>query len=145
MSHAMFYCAYKLKKGASISDFLQASEKLNNEYISKQKGYISWKQLVDGDTWADLLTFETMEDVKEFEANSSNSGELSENFYSFINLNSCKVNYFSIERSYEKGEAPATTDRRFSLCQSIVTKLPNPLRSHHHRRYKNRFQQTHHR
>ena len=101
MSKAAFYCVYKLKKGASVPDFLLAAEKLNNDYISKQKGYISWKQLADGDTWADLLTFETMEDVKDFEANSGNSGELSQNFYSFINLNSCKVNYFTIERSYE--------------------------------------------
>ena len=101
MSQAVFYCAYKLKKGASIPDFLRASEVLNNEYISKQKGYISWKQLVDGDTWADFITFETMEDVKKFEEDSGNSGELATNFYSFINANSCKVHYFSIEKSYE--------------------------------------------
>jgi hypothetical protein len=101
MSNAVFYCSFSLKKGASVPDFLQAAEKLNNEYISKQKGYVSWKQLVDGDTWADFLTFETMADVKKFEANSGNAGELAENFYSFINLNSCKLNYFTIERSYE--------------------------------------------
>jgi len=55
MSNAVFYCSFKLKDGASVSDFLSAAEKLNNEYISKQKGYISWKQLVDGDTWADFV------------------------------------------------------------------------------------------
>ena len=97
---AVFYCAYKLKKGASIPAFLQAAEDLNNGYISKQKGYVSWKQLVDGDTWVDFLTFETMEDVRNFEAGSANAGELSKHFYSFINLNSCKVHYFTIEKSY---------------------------------------------
>jgi hypothetical protein len=102
MSNAVFYCAYNLKKGASVSDFLQASEKLNDEYISKQKGYISWKQLAEGDTWLDFLTFETMEDVKAFEAESGNAGELAEKFYSYIILNSCKVHYFSIERNYGK-------------------------------------------
>ena len=101
MSNAVFYCSFNLKKGASTQDFLLAAENLNNEYISKQKGYISWKQLVDGDTWADFLTFETMEDVKKFEADSGNAGELAEKFYSFINLNSCKQNYFTIERNYE--------------------------------------------
>ena len=101
MSNAVFYVSFNLKKGASVSDFLLAAEKLNNEYISKQKGYISWKQLVDGETWADLITFETMEDVKKFEADSDNAGELAEKFYSFINFNSCKQNYFTIERSYE--------------------------------------------
>jgi len=101
MSNAVFYCSFKLKKGADVPNFLQAAETLNNEYISKQKGYISWKQLSDGETWADFLTFETMEDVKNFENNSANAGELSANFYSFINLNSCVVKYFSVERSYE--------------------------------------------
>lgn len=101
MSNGVFYCAFKLKKGASAPDFLLAAERLNNEYISRQKGYISWKQLVDGDTWADFITFETMEDVKNFETNSGNAGELAKEFYSYINCNSCKVNYFTIERNYE--------------------------------------------
>lgn len=83
-----------------MPDFLLAAEKLNNEYISKQKGYISWKQLNDGDMWADFLTFETMEDVKKFEANSESAGELAGEFYSFINLSTCKVHYFTVERSY---------------------------------------------
>ena len=102
MSKAVFYCSFKLKKGASVPDFLLAAEKLNNEYISKQEGYISWKQLVDGDTWADFITFETLEAVKKFEADSGNAGELSKTFYSFINCNSCKVNYYTIEKNYEK-------------------------------------------
>ena len=102
MANAVFYCSFKLKKGASVPDFLLAAEKLNNEYISKQKGYISWQQMVDGDTWADFLVFETMEDAREFEANSANSGELAEHFYSFLNCNSCKVNYFTVEKSYGK-------------------------------------------
>jgi S-methylmethionine-dependent homocysteine/selenocysteine methylase len=100
MSNAVFYCSYQLKKGASVPDFLLASEKLNNSYISKQKGYISWKQLADGEMWADFLTFETMEDVKNFEAASTHVNEFAEKFYSFINLNSCKTHYFSVEKSY---------------------------------------------
>ena len=101
MAEAVFYCAYNLKKGAVVADFLQASKRLNDEYISKQKGYISWKQLTAGDIWADLITFETMQDCKDFEANSANSGDLSKDFYSFINLNSCKLHYYTVERSYE--------------------------------------------
>jgi hypothetical protein len=101
MKNAIFYCSFNLKKGASVPEFLAAAEKLNNEYISKQKGYISWKQVVDGDTWADILTFETMDDVKNFEANAHNAGELAENFHSFLNHNTAKVHYYSIERSYE--------------------------------------------
>jgi len=100
MSNAVFYCTFNLKDGASVQDFLSAAENLNNEYISKQKGYISWKQLSDSGNWADLLMFETMEDVKNFEANSVNAGELAAKFYSFINLASVSVAYFSVEKSY---------------------------------------------
>ena len=102
MSNAVFYVSYKLKKSSSVPDFLEAAKKLNEEYISKQKGYVSWQQLYDEkkDTWADFMTFETMEDLKSFEANSKNPGELSKKFYSYMNLMSCKVHRFTIERSY---------------------------------------------
>jgi len=97
--NAVFFNSYKLKKGVSIPDFLLAVEKLNNEYISRQKGFISFDLLVDGETWADSSVFETMEDVKRF-AESSEPNEFAEKFYSFINLNSCKSHFFSVERSF---------------------------------------------
>jgi len=100
MAKAVFYCAYKLKKDANEADFLAAAEKLNNEYVSKQPGYVSWQQLKGDDTWLDLCTFETMADVKNFEENSPNSGELSAKFYSYINLPSCVVRYYTVERNY---------------------------------------------
>lgn len=102
MSNAVYYVSYKLKKGASIPDFLQAAEKLNNEFISKQKGYISWKQLVDGDTWADVCTFETMDDLNNFKKVSENPSELSLHFYSFINFGASggKHHVFTVVKSY---------------------------------------------
>jgi hypothetical protein len=100
---SIFFCEYKLKKDASVEDFLTAAEKLNYEYISKQKGYISWEQLKDGDIWVDLLSFETKEDVKAFEDKSNaNPNELSLDFYSFIYMPSCKVRYYNVEKSYGK-------------------------------------------
>jgi len=99
MANTVFFVSYKLKKGASVPDFLLASEKLNDGYMSKQKGYISWKQLVDCETWADFITFETMEDAKRVEESSS-PNDLAKEFYSFINLNSCKTHFFVVERSY---------------------------------------------
>ena len=89
MSNVVFLNTYKLKKGASIPDFLLAVENLNNEYISKQKGYISFQLLIDGETWADSTTFETMDDAKSF-ASAKEPNEFAEKFYSFLNFNSCK-------------------------------------------------------
>ncbi len=99
MSRVVFFNTYKLKKGVSVPDFLLAVEKLNDNYISKQKGYISFSLLVDGETWADSTTFETMEDAKKF-AEASGPNEFAEQFYAFINLMSCKTHFFSVEKSF---------------------------------------------
>jgi hypothetical protein len=99
MSKIIFFNSYKLKKGTSVPDFLLAVEKLNNEYISKQKGYVSFSLMVDGETWADSTTFETMEDAKAF-AGVSEPNELAKKFYSFLNLSTCRSNFFSVERSF---------------------------------------------
>jgi len=99
MKNTILFISFKLKEGASVEDFLEATKKLNDEYMSKQKGYISWKQLNEGDTWVDLLTFETLEDAKRIESNDPT--DLALNFYSFINLPTCKVNYYSVEKSYK--------------------------------------------
>ena len=100
MSNAVYYVSYKLKKGSSVPDFLLAAEKLNNEFISKQKGYVSWKQLFDGKIWVDVCTFETMDDLNNFKKVSSKPSELAKKFYSFMNLFSCKEHLFSVEKSY---------------------------------------------
>jgi len=102
MSKAIYYISYKLKKDVSVPDFLLAAEKLNDESISKQKGYVSWKQLVDGDTWADVITFETMDDLNNFKEASKSPSELAKHFYSFMNFSAkgSKQHIFSVERDY---------------------------------------------
>ena len=99
MPNAVLLITFNLVKGASVPDFLLASEKLNHEYMSKQQGYISWKQLVEGEMWADLLTWETMDDAQKV-MDPSCTNALAEKFYSFIDQESCKVHLFSVERSY---------------------------------------------
>jgi len=94
---AIFHCQFKLKKTADSAEFLAAARRLNDGYISKQPGYVGWQQLQDGDTRVDLLTFDTMENVKAFEANSNaNPNELAMEFYSYINMMSCKVRYYEV-------------------------------------------------
>lgn len=97
MSNAIWFISYKLKKNASVEDFLIASEKCNSEVLSKQKGFISWEVLRDGDTWVDLVRWETAEDAKAAETAGAGN-PASQEFYSFINMISCKLNLYSVEK-----------------------------------------------
>ncbi|MCL2600882.1 MAG: hypothetical protein FWD88_06850 [Treponema sp.] len=99
MPNAVWLISYKLVEGASVPDFLLASKKANDEVLSKQKGFVSWKVLADGDTWADLVTWETMEDA----VNGETAGETNpaaQEFYSFIDPNSLRSQVFSVEKSH---------------------------------------------
>ena len=101
MSNAIFFNTYKLKDGMSVPDFLLAFENLINGYISKQKGYISCNILVEGDTWADAATFETMDNLNAFlESSKNDMNELAEKFYSFLDFDTCKSNIYSVKKSY---------------------------------------------
>jgi len=99
MSNAVWFISYKLVEGASVPDFLHASEKVHDEILSKQKGFISWKVLADGDTWVDLITWETADDAKNGETAGA-ANPIAQEFYSFINPESCKEQHFSLEKSY---------------------------------------------
>jgi len=98
MENAIYHVSYKLKKGTSIEEFLAAAKALNDQFIAKQKGYMSSQQLNDGDTWADQITFATMDDAKNFLANAGNVSETAQKFYSLINLNSCKQHLFLVKQ-----------------------------------------------
>jgi len=101
MSNVVYFNTYKLKDGASVPDFLLAVEKLIKEHVSRQKGYVSFKLLAEGDTWADSVTFETMDSLNAFlESSQSSRNELAEKFYSFLNFATCKSTTYSVEISY---------------------------------------------
>ena len=67
MAQVAFHNSYKLKKGVSIAEFVRVVEQLNREYISKQRGYLSFELFLDGETWADITKFETKEDAETFD------------------------------------------------------------------------------
>ena len=101
MSNVVFSNTYKLKAGVSVPDFLLAIERLIKEHISKQNGYVSFQLLADGDTWADSVTFETMDNLNAFlESSQNDRNELAEKFYSFLNFNTCKSKIYSVVQSY---------------------------------------------
>ena len=101
MSQVVSFHTYKLKGGVSVPDFLLAVEKLIKEYVSKQKGYVSFHLLSEGDTWADSVTFETMDDFNAFlESEQNDMNEVGEKFSSFLNFDTLKSNTYSVEKSY---------------------------------------------
>ena len=99
MSNVVMLISYKLATGASIPDFLLALERVQSEFIAKQTGYISWKVLRDGDTWADLLTWESMSDAQNAmaagETNAANHA-----FFAFLDQESVKIQMFAVEKSF---------------------------------------------
>ena len=100
MSNAVWFISYKLVKGASVEDFLQASKECNDDVLSKKKGFIEWKLLAEGDTWVDLVTWETMEDAINAEKNDGDPDPVAQKFYSFINFSSLKMQAFTVEKEY---------------------------------------------
>lgn len=100
MSNVVWFLSYKLVEGASESDFLLASEQTHNEFLSKKKGFISWQVLRDGDTWVDLMTWKSMEDVQNAEKEDGEPNPITQKFYSFIDFNSVKNQVYTVEKSY---------------------------------------------
>ena len=99
MSNAVWFISFKLKQGVSEKDFLLASEKCHNEVLSKQKGFISWEVLRDGDTWIDFVKWETAEDAKNGETAGA-SNPAAHEFYSFIDMKTCTMQLFSVEKTH---------------------------------------------
>ncbi|MCL2570965.1 MAG: hypothetical protein FWE11_01050 [Defluviitaleaceae bacterium] len=100
MSNAVWFISYKLIEGASIPDFLIASQNCHNEVLSKKKGFISWKVLAVDDTWVDFVTWETMDDAINAESDDNIPSPIAQKFYSFIDPNSIKHQLYSVEKSY---------------------------------------------
>ena len=90
MSKTAWIFSYKLKKGIKEEKFIALTQKLNDEIISKAKGYISWEQYLQKDTWTDFVLWETEEDAHN--ATTIGKGkEVTNDFYACIQMNTCKA------------------------------------------------------
>lgn len=97
MANAVWFISFKLKKGVSEEAFLLASERCHDEVLSQQQGFISWEVLRDGDTWVDLVKWETPEDAKRAET-AGQGNPAAREFYACLNMNSCKMQTLSVEK-----------------------------------------------
>lgn len=102
MNCAVEYVAFKLKKSVAIEEFIPVSDRFNDEFLKKQKGYISRKILRDGDIWADLVLWEEAADhLNAMEV--SKNDEAAKAYLSMLNLSAKGSSYhlFSSVKSYD--------------------------------------------
>ncbi len=99
MKNVVWLISYRLNNGVSDEEFLQASAACNSEVLSKQKGCISWEVLRNGDTWVDLVRWETAEDAKNAETAGADN-PVAGRFYSMIDMASCKHELYIVEKSH---------------------------------------------
>lgn len=90
MAKTAWIFSYKLKKNVSEERFIELTQKLHDEVISKAKGFISWEHYLQGNVWTDFVLWETEEDAN----NATKAGEgkeVTENFYACIQMNTCRA------------------------------------------------------
>ncbi len=90
MNKTAWIFSYKLKKGVSKEQFIELTQKLHDEVISKAKGFISWEQFLQGDTWTDFVLWESEEDADEATTIGKNK-EVTNDFYACIQMNTCRA------------------------------------------------------
>jgi len=99
MSNVVWFISFQLVEGANEEEFLMASKRVHDEVLSKQKGFVSWNILRDGDTWVDLVTWESEEAAKNGEK-AGNENPIAHEFYSFLNCETITAKNYSIEKTY---------------------------------------------
>ena len=90
--------SFKLKDGVSTEDFLAASDKIQESYISKCKGFINRQLMIIDGVWTDWVIWNTLPDAK----NSMRKSEGNEAAAAFTSLVGEVIEYklYPLERSY---------------------------------------------
>lgn len=102
MNSAVEFVAFRLKKSVTAEAFIPVSDRFNEEFLKKQKGYISRKVLRDGDMWADLVLWrEAADHLNAMEA--SKQDEVAKEYLSMLNLSAKGSTYHLFEsvKSYD--------------------------------------------
>ena len=90
--------SFKLKDGVSKEDFLAASDKIQKDYLSKCKGFISRQLMIIDDLWTDWVIWATVPDAE----NSMAKSEENKSAKAFTSLIGETVEYqlYPLERAY---------------------------------------------
>ena len=64
MAKTAWIFSYKIKKTVTAEQFMELTQILHDEVVSKAKGFISWEHYLHKDTWTDFVLWETEDDAK---------------------------------------------------------------------------------
>ena len=99
MAKTAWIFSYKLKKNVSEEQFIEKTQKLHDEVISKAKGFISWEHYLQGNVWTDFVLWETEEDAKN--ATTAGQGkEVTDQFYACIQMQTCRALISPLVKKY---------------------------------------------
>lgn len=90
MAKAAWIFSYKLKNNISKEQFMELTQNLHDEIISKAKGFISWEHFLQKDIWTDFVLWENLEDAH----NATKVGQgkdVTKDSYACIQMNTCKA------------------------------------------------------
>ena len=101
MPQVVEFVTFYLKKKVTVPDFLDMSGKFNKEFLSKQKGYVFRQLLADGEMWADMVVWETMDDAKTAISVSFDNA-IAREYVAMLSFNKkgCSLRHFSVEKEY---------------------------------------------
>jgi len=90
--------SFKLKDGVSTEDFLTASDKIQESYLSKCKGFLTRQLMIMDGVWTDWVIWETLPDAQ----NSMGESEENDAAKVFTSLIGEVLEYslYPLERSY---------------------------------------------
>lgn len=101
MAKTAWIFSYKIKKGVTKDEFIEKTQKLHDEVISKAKGFISWEHYLQdsNNTWTDFVLWESEEDANN--ATTVGQGyEVTKEFYACIQMNTCRALISQLVKKY---------------------------------------------
>lgn len=91
---------YKLKKNYTINDVKKATQKAYDNFISKQKGFISWEVLTgENNLSMDLVHWETMQDAK-LAGDKFMKEESAMELMQLVDIKSIEMMHLTVEKKY---------------------------------------------
>ena len=93
MAKTAWIFSYKLRKNVTKEEYMEATQRLHDQVISKAKGFLSWEHYLqdsaqDG-TWTDFVLWESEVDAR----NAMEAGqgqEAAEAFFACIRMQTCR-------------------------------------------------------